>query len=87
MVSHVFEPVGNDGGLLQFWTPSWSRPDHEGHEISLVLPDLSLSCSCEDSVMRTKNRRKPGDGHACKHCRKFSELVWPVIAQAVGAPL
>lgn len=81
----TFRPIGNDGHTLFFWTPSWTRPEHEGHELHLELSSCELRCSCEDSVMRQKNGHRPGDPECCKHCRAFSRYCWPVIARAIGA--
>lgn len=84
MVMQPFLPIGNDGAVLQFHTDSWSRASHPGHELTLTLADLTVHCSCEDSVMRMKNNRKVTDSGLCKHCAAFQKHVWPVIARALG---
>lgn len=83
MVSHVFEPVGCDGAIVQFWTPSWSRPTHEGHELTLSIDKRTLHCSCEDSVCRGKNYLKVTALGHCKHCQAWIEHVWPILARAL----
>lgn len=84
-MTQPFQPVGNDGGILQFHTDSWSRPSHPGHELTLTLSNLTVHCSCEDAVCRVKNHRKVTDLGLCKHCAVFQKMVWPVIARAIGA--
>lgn len=78
-------PTGNDGGILQFWTPSESRPNHEGHELTFAINDRSLRCSCEDAVCRLKNDWHVESHRQCKHGLAFANKVWPILKPALGA--
>ncbi len=79
-----FRPVGFSHGLIQFVTKSWTgQPDE--YEVTFDVASRNVTCSCCDSVMRRKNYLPIGDPGACKHSRLAADLLWPVIARAIGA--
>ncbi len=79
-----FQPIGLAHGQVQFHTDSWSGEQNEGYEVTFDLHKRTVDCSCLDATCRKKNFRPVGSPHLCKHGRLASELLWPVIAQALG---
>lgn len=79
-----FQPIGCDGGLAQFWTESWTGAPG-GYEVTFDINRSTVDCSCMDATCRKKNYKPIGDKGVCKHARLASEILWPVIAQALGA--
>lgn len=85
-----FRPIGCDGNLVQFVTESWSgAKDRDGktveYEVHFDIGTQKAVCSCMDATCRQKNFKPIGDSGLCKHARKASETLWPVIKRAIGA--
>lgn len=88
VIAHEFHPVGNDGAIIQFLTPSRSRRlTHPGHEVTYYFDGSKLHCSCEDSVCRMKNYKSVYDEGHCDHNLGWKVYVWPIIARALRLPI
>lgn len=85
-----FRPCTNAHGIIGFVTKSWSdtidpvTKELAEYEVEFDIASHNVHCSCCDSVMRRKNYLPIGDPRACKHSRLASELLYPIIARALG---
>jgi len=83
VVACIFKPVGNDGAILQFWTPSLTRKEHPGHEITFTINDRTLCCSCESALYGCKNYKPVTSKELCKHCQGWVPRCYSIIARAL----
>lgn len=83
-MAHVFRPQGADNDFVYFWTPSWTRSEHPGHDVVLDRRALFVSCGCEDCRMRFKGVSLLSDGRqGCKHIKAFLRDLGPVLREAL----
>ncbi len=84
-----FEPQTPEYPVVPFTTESWSGEKDEHGDPAIYWIEFEcekkiMRCSCMDATCRIKNYKPIGSPQACKHSRLASQILWPVIAKALG---